>query len=148
MKNAIVIMLENFDGAFLDKIMSVLHEENTSITQMNVEQSHSISFGRFEFSPLKQIVIRDGAEIHLTYGECAVLCKLIQNPKRIFTVEQLYQATWGDENYCNYRTVHNTIYRLRRKLEPDPHHPIYIKTVVGAGYKFDPPQEEHIKKEV
>ena len=36
-------------------------------------------------------------------------------------------------------SVENTIWRLRRKLEPDPRNPIYIKTVIGAGYKIEIP---------
>ena len=38
-------------------------------------------------------------------------------------------------------TVENTIWRLRKKLEPDPKNPIYIKTVFRVGYKIDNQEE-------
>lgn len=59
-------------------------------------------------------------------------------PGRVFSREQLYNAAWGEEDYeLGTNTVDNTIWRLRNKLEPDPKHPTYIKTVFRVGYKIE-----------
>ena len=55
----------------------------------------------------------------------------------VFSKAQLYEAAWGEEYLHGTNSVENTIWRLRKKLEEDPKHPGYIKTVVGAGYKID-----------
>ena len=53
--------------------------------------------------------------------------------------EQIYKAVWKEDEKYSSNTVQNTICRLRKKLEPDPHRPIYIKTIIGLGYKFELP---------
>ncbi|WP_122790394.1 winged helix-turn-helix domain-containing protein [Intestinibacillus sp. Marseille-P6563] len=50
----------------------------------------------------------------------------------------LYNAAWGEDYELGTNTVDNTIWRLRSKLEPDPKHPTYIKTVFRVGYKIEP----------
>lgn len=58
-------------------------------------------------------------------------------PGRVFSREQLYNAAWGEDYELGTNTVDNTIWRLRGKLESDPKHPIYIKTVFRVGYKIE-----------
>ena len=55
----------------------------------------------------------------------------------VFSREQLYNAAWGEDYELGTNTVDNTIWRLRNKLEPDPKHPTYIKTVFRVGYKIE-----------
>ena len=58
-------------------------------------------------------------------------------PGRVFSREQLYNAAWGEDYELGTNTVDNTIWRLRNKLESDPRHPTYIKTVFRVGYKIE-----------
>lgn len=58
-------------------------------------------------------------------------------PGRVFSREQLYNAAWGEDYELGTNTVDNTIWRLRNKLEPNPKHPTYIKTVFRVGYKIE-----------
>ncbi|MDJ0703728.1 MAG: helix-turn-helix domain-containing protein [Leptolyngbyaceae cyanobacterium MO_188.B28] len=44
---------------------------------------------------------------------------------------------WGDDFFGEERVVDTQIARLRKKIEPDPTHPTFIKTVLGVGYKFE-----------
>lgn len=61
-------------------------------------------------------------------------------PGRVFTREELYAAAWNETFPYGSNTVDNTIFRLRKKIEPDPKHPVYIKTVFGTGYKLNTPK--------
>ena len=60
-------------------------------------------------------------------------------PGQVFSKAQLYEAAWAEEYLHGTNSVENTIWRLRKKLEEDPQHPAYIKTVIGTGYKVDEP---------
>ncbi|MFP4200900.1 MAG: winged helix-turn-helix domain-containing protein [Bacillota bacterium] len=82
-------------------------------------------------------VIRCGEEIHLTAREFDLLWLLANHPGQVFTRDQLLDRVWGYEFYGNIRTVDVHIRHLREKMEPDPDHPRYIKTVWGVGYKFE-----------
>lgn len=83
-------------------------------------------------------VLRNGKEIYLNHEEFTVLTHMARRPGQVFSKEQLYAAARGEEYFCP-NAIPNAIYRIRRKLEPDPRHPIYIKTVIGTGYKFEIP---------
>jgi len=74
--------------------------------------------------------------IDLTATEFQLLLTLARQPGRIFTRAQLLDAVRGVAAEPFERAIDAHIKNLRRKLEPDPHHPHYILTVYGAGYRF------------
>lgn len=81
-------------------------------------------------------VSKEGEKVELTAKEFEILKLLMQNPKKVYTKEQLYSLVWkdaymGDENAIN---VH--ISRLRSKIEADSRKPRYVCTVWGIGYKL------------
>ena len=65
---------------------------------------------------------------------------MAKSPEQVFSREQLYNAAWEESYEFGTNTVDNTIWRLRQKLEPNPKHPIYIKTVFRVGYKIVRPE--------
>lgn len=69
--------------------------------------------------------------------EFDLLVTLAQNPHRAFTREQLLERVWDYTFYGDLRTVDVHVQRIRKKVEPDPEKPRYIKTVWGVGYKFE-----------
>lgn len=75
----------------------------------------------------------------LSFCSREVVYYMARSPGQVFSKAQLYGAAWDDIYPGCTSTVENTIYRLRKKLEPDPRKPIYIKTVIGAGYKIEIP---------
>ena len=77
-----------------------------------------------------------GRVLQLTPIEFKLLGVLAREPGRVFSREQLIEMVFGYDFEGFDRTVDVHILNLRRKLEPDPNHPRYIKTVYGAGYKF------------
>lgn len=76
--------------------------------------------------------------IPMTAKEFDILSLLMKEPKRIYSVEQLYEAVWK-ENILegDSRTVIVYIGSIRKKIEPTPSSPKYILTVRGVGYKFN-----------
>ena len=80
-------------------------------------------------------VKKDGKEIELTTKEFEILKLLLQNPKKVYTKEQIYSRVWNDAYLGDENAVNVHISRLRTKIEDDPHNPRYIVTVWGIGYK-------------
>ncbi len=77
-----------------------------------------------------------GAPLNLTMAEIKLLGVLVKEPGRVFSRAQLVEKAFGNDFEGFDRTIDVHILNLRRKLEPDPKHPTYIRTVYGAGYKL------------
>lgn len=75
-------------------------------------------------------------QIELNAKEYKLLLHLMENPERVFTKKQLYNAVWDDEYYFDDNTIMVHISHLRNKIEDDPQNPEYIKTIRGIGYKL------------
>ncbi len=80
-------------------------------------------------------VKKDGKEIELTAKEFEILKLLLQNPKKVYTKEQIYSLVWNDAYLGDENAVNVHISRLRTKIEDDPRNPGYMVTVWGIGYK-------------
>jgi two-component system KDP operon response regulator KdpE len=76
--------------------------------------------------------------VRLTPTEWALLTELVRAPGRLVGQRQLLQTVWGPayQRETNYLRVY--LAQLRRKLEPDPAHPRYLRTEPGMGYRFTP----------
>jgi two-component system alkaline phosphatase synthesis response regulator PhoP len=77
-----------------------------------------------------------GRPLSLTSVEFKLLGILAKEPGRVFSRANLIEEALGYDFEGFDRTIDVHILNLRRKLEPDPSHPRYIKTVYGVGYKF------------
>lgn len=78
----------------------------------------------------------DGRTIDLTPTEFELLATLVRQPGRVFTRAQLLDAIRGVAVESFERAIDAHVKNLRRKLEPDPRNPSYVRTVYGVGYKF------------
>jgi two-component system, OmpR family, alkaline phosphatase synthesis response regulator PhoP len=81
-------------------------------------------------------VILAGKPLHLTPAEFNLLGTMIKEPKRVFSRAQLVEKAFGYEYEGFDRSIDFHILNLRRKLEADPCHPRYIKSVYGTGFMF------------
>lgn len=86
---------------------------------------------RLTVDPARFQVVRNGAEVHLTRREFAVLWHLISLGGRVASREQILDAVWGLASSVDARTVDAHIRTLRRKLGED-----VIETLIGSGYRF------------
>lgn len=80
-------------------------------------------------------VVVAGRQVSLTPSEFEMLTALMASPGRVFTREMLRDRLQGDDYEGVERTIDVHIRNLRRKIEPDPAEPRYIKTVFGVGYR-------------
>lgn len=99
-------------------------------------------FGAIEIDFDRMEICRSGRRNPATAQEFKVLEFLVKNPHHVFSREELMAAAWPRRRRTNGRTVDNFIMLLRRKIEEDPAHPVYLQTVHGAGYKFVPFHEK------
>ncbi len=78
----------------------------------------------------------NGAICELTRGEFALLAAFVRHANRVWSRDELLAQFRGNEVETYDRSVDVLILRLRRKIEPNPRQPIYIRTERGMGYLF------------
>jgi DNA-binding response OmpR family regulator len=81
-----------------------------------------------------------GELIPTTATEFRLLDYLARHPGRVFSRDQLLDAVWGDTRFVTPRSVDVYVRRIREKIETDPESPRYLKTMRGAGYRFEIPK--------
>lgn len=95
-----------------------------------------IKHGALTVNFLKHEAYLDDKPLNLTPVEFKLLGTLVKEPGRVFNRAQIIEKALGYDFNGFDRTIDVHILKLRRKLEPDPRYPRYIKTVYGAGYKL------------
>jgi two-component system OmpR family response regulator len=75
--------------------------------------------------------------LDLTTLEFDLLTTFMSYPGRVWNRTQLIEKLWGSDFFGDERVVDTHVARLRKKIEPDPANPTFVKTVIGVGYKFE-----------
>jgi len=104
----------------------------------------AMDFGDLLISPEEGRVTIHGEEVALTRTEFLLLCELAQSPHRVMSRDVLLENVWGYDYFGDTRVVDAHVRRLRTKIEPDPSQPVYVVTVRGLGYRFEPPSSEAV----
>ena len=146
MDEIIVIRAADPDGSVFQAVMDALNGKRAEVVSIAAPVAPVLRIGDLEIHHEQRWVLMAGREVELNHGEYAMLYCMASSPGHVFSKAQLYEAAWGEEYLHGTNSVENTIWRLRRKLEEDPRHPTYIKTVVGMGYKIDIDGEEQERK--
>ena len=81
-------------------------------------------------------VRRGGRAVEVSAKELQLLRYFVEHREAALTRDELLDGVWGQDAMPSTRTVDVHVAELRRKLEPDPHHPRYVLTVHRIGYKF------------
>jgi two-component system alkaline phosphatase synthesis response regulator PhoP len=95
-----------------------------------------IKHGDFIMNLPKRDVLLKNKQLKLTSVEFKILATFLKEPGRVFDRVELIDKAFGYDFESFDRAIDVHIFNLRHKIEPDPRHPRYIKTVYGAGYKF------------
>ena len=108
-----------------------------------IDQDNMLSSNGVRISlDYNQVWVR-GEEVELTEIEYKILRLLIQNPKRIFSIQSIYEAVWNEPYYyISNGTVMVHIRKIRMKIEEDPQNPKILKTIWGKGYRFEAKSDE------
>ncbi len=93
-----------------------------------------------EINPDSMVVLRKGKPVTMTATEFRLLEYLARHAGRVFTRDQLLDAVWQDTRFVTPRSVDVYVRRVREKIEPNPEEPEYVRTVRGAGYRFEVPR--------
>ncbi len=93
--------------------------------------------GNIEIDPDQCMVWQNGQEVTLTRTEYSILYLMASHPKKIFTVQNIYESVWEEPYlYTSNNTVMVHIGNLRRKLGDDTQNNQIIQTVWGKGYRI------------
>jgi DNA-binding response OmpR family regulator len=107
------------------------------VKESDDESLQDVVVGDLQISFMRHQVQLKGKVVDLTPTEFKLLEILTQNPGRAFSRAQLIEMALGLDFEGFERTMDVHIMNLRRKVEPDPSRPRYIKTVFGFGYKLE-----------
>ncbi len=107
-------------------------------TEKSEQAAEWIQRGNLRIHSGRNEVYLHDAEIDLTELEYRILLLMMENPDKIFSVQNLYESVWEEPFvYNSGNTVMVHIRRLRTKIEEDPQKPRIINTVWGKGYRFE-----------
>jgi two-component system alkaline phosphatase synthesis response regulator PhoP len=96
-----------------------------------------VSFGDCEVDFIRAELRRDGATVPTTPLEFKLVSIFARRPGRVLTRRNLIDEAWGKATTITERVVDNQITNLRKKIEPEPSRPRFLKSVRGIGYRFD-----------
>ena len=105
-----------------------------SVTGGEAVESDEITRGDIRLIPSKREVTVQDRNVELSPREYQLLDRLLRQPDRAVEYRNLLASAWGLEYRDDIGALRVNIARLRAKLERDPSHPHYLKTVRGVGY--------------
>lgn len=120
---------------FLARIKANIRR-NTQYSNTSEPKQKTLKIGDLVMEPEDYSVTKKQEKIDLTAKEYEILKLFLQNPKRVYTKEQIYSLVWNDAYFGDENAVNVHISRLRNKIEDNPREPKYIITVWGIGYKL------------
>ncbi len=99
-----------------------------------------VKVGEIEIDPSAMTLTVSGNLVATTATEFRLLDYFARHKGRVFSRDHLLDSVWRDTSYVTPRSVDVYVRRIREKIEPDPENPRYLKTVRGAGYRFEGPK--------
>jgi len=99
-----------------------------------------LRLGDLEIDVSSMTVQVNGRNVLTTVREFRLLEYLAAHRGRVLTRDQLLDAVWKETPFVTPRSIDVYIRRLREKIERDPRHPQYLKTLRGIGYRFEVPK--------
>ena len=94
------------------------------------DEKRIITFDNIKIDLNKLLIIKNDIEYKINSTEKIILEKMINNPGKTFSREDIGKLTDLDKE----RSIDVIITRLRKKIEIDPKNPKYLQTLRGAGY--------------
>lgn len=152
LESAMAAIREGVDGYLLKPVRAqelrqtvrdVLERRNRTPTQEE-PKGKLLQAGQLSVDPEKHLATFDGQPLDLTASEFKLLVHLMQNAHRVVSARELVRVVQGyeceDEREAR-EIIRWYVYRLRRKVEPDPSNPQYVVNVRGVGYTFGPSEK-------
>ncbi|WP_294379544.1 response regulator transcription factor [uncultured Clostridium sp.] len=110
----------------------------TKFSGFNEESMDNIiKIGALTINKESKTATAEGQELKLTPIEFKIFELLMENPNKVFSIEEIYEKVWNETAVGNLDTVAVHIRHLREKIEINPKEPRYLKVVWGIGYKIE-----------
>ncbi|HVI41583.1 MAG TPA: response regulator transcription factor, partial [Anaerovoracaceae bacterium] len=125
-------------GELIARIKAHLRRQKSTTKAEKSAHEEIIEFPGLAVNMQTREVISDGQMVNLTAKEFDILQLLIENPRRIFTADQIFELIWKTNSLGgDARTVMVYISTLRKKLEKSSDNAKFIISIRGVGYKFN-----------
>ena len=108
----------------------ILRIKNILNKTLKTEQIRILEFANVKIDLNKLLIIKNDSEFKINITEKVILEKMINNPGKTFSREDIGQLIELDKE----RSIDVIITRLRKKIEIDPKNPKFLQTIRGAGY--------------
>lgn len=121
----------------LARIRSVLRRTQAPV-DIDQEEATTLKFANFTLNlDSHQLFDESERNIELTNHEFLLLSLLAKSKRRVLTRDRIMEELYGRDWMPSDRSIDQLVVKLRKKIEADQKHPELIKTIRGAGYKFD-----------
>jgi len=153
-KNRVPILILSAKGQEIDKVVGLELGADDYITKpFDLEEflarvkavlrrarpaTDTLVMGPVTIDFVSRTARRGRTDLHLTHREFELLQYLAERQGLVVHRDELLREIWGYPQVPFTRSVDNAIARLRKKIEPDLHHPRFIHTVHGDGYTLTP----------
>ena len=115
----------------------ILRVRNALRSPVGVSHPEVVRVGDLEIDVASMTVRVEGRTVVTTVREFRLLEYLARHRGRVFSRDQLLDAVWKEGSFVTPRSIDVFVRRLREKIESDPRHPRYLKTLRGVGYRFE-----------
>ncbi|MDQ0208672.1 response regulator transcription factor [Alkalicoccobacillus murimartini] len=123
--------------------LELMARVKSQLRRMNKYNDHNtrvknelIEIGELEIHLDTHQVFVEKNEVRLTPKQFDILALLARNKGIVLSIQKIYETVWQEDFSRSDNTVMVHITNIRNKIEQDPKHPIYIKTIWGVGYKI------------
>lgn len=121
----------------LARIHALLRRSETASRPAGFEIPAEIAFGNVKIRSSTMRGTRGEQEFDLSAREMKVLALLYTHRGEVIDRNRFLDEIWGMNYYGTTRTLDQVIVKLRQKVESDPAHPRFLKTVHGVGYRLE-----------
>lgn len=120
----------------LARVRAVLRRRDATAPETGAEPAYR--FGPFRFEPARRVLLRGSDEVELSRAEFELLHVFLRHPHQPLSRDAIMDHLKGSDRDPFDRSIDVRVTRLRHKIEDDPAHPKFIRTVWGVGYQFTP----------
>jgi DNA-binding response OmpR family regulator len=122
-------------------IKELLARAAAFLRRAKMQQQDTYEFGDCTLDIPARKLTRKGREIELSPKEFNLLVYFVKKQGRALTRDEILNAVWGYDCIVTERSIDRFVTTLRDKIEPKPASPVFIHTIRGVGYKFEPPEK-------
>jgi DNA-binding response OmpR family regulator len=116
----------------LDELLARIH----AVLRRSQRAVQTLTLGDVQIDLVRMRASKGRVPLVLTPREFTLLQYLAERAGKMVTRDELLRAVWGYDDAPLTRTVDSFVARLRRKIEANPHHPRFIRTMHGDGYSL------------